>query len=70
MEQVKINGECIKLGQFLKLSRIVDTGGQAKFFILDGRVKVNGLVVTQRGKKIYPGDIIEIDGAGKFQVTK
>jgi ribosome-associated protein len=54
--------EYIKLDQFLKLADVVSTGGQAKFLILDGQVKVNGLVETRRGRKLYAGDRVEVDG--------
>ncbi len=62
MESVKINTESIKLDQFIKWAGIVITGSQAKQIIIDGRVKVNDQVITQRGKKLRKGDIIEIDG--------
>lgn len=55
-KQISIKGEYIKLDQLLKLAEIVDSGGHAKLIILNGDVKVNGKVVTQRGKKIRIGD--------------
>ncbi len=61
MESVKIKDEFIKLGQVLKLAGFVESGVNAKFVIQDGLVKVNGSIETQRGKKIYPGDIIEFE---------
>ena len=51
----------IKLDQFLKLLGIVQTGGQAKHLILDGAVKVNGILETRRGRKLVTGDKITID---------
>jgi len=54
--------EYIKLDQFLKLADVVSTGGQAKFLILDGQVKVNGAVETRRGRKLYDGDRVEVAG--------
>lgn len=70
MNRIKINTDYIKLGQLLKLARVAGTGGHAKLLILDGKVRVNGEIVTQRGKKIYPGDTVEIDGVGKLEVTR
>ena len=57
-ETVKINTEFIQLQSFLKVKGIAETGGQAKEFIQDGIIRVNGEVCTARGKKIRPGDII------------
>ncbi|MBD5475068.1 MAG: RNA-binding S4 domain-containing protein [Lachnospiraceae bacterium] len=62
METIKIRDEYIKLGQALKLAGLVDSGVEAKIEIQEGFVKVNGEVEVQRGKKIYPGDVIEFDG--------
>ena len=62
METIKIKDEHIKLGQLLKLAGLVDSGVDAKMEIQEGFVKVNGEVEVQRGKKIYPGDVIEFDG--------
>ena len=62
METIKIKDEYIKLGQALKLAGLVDSGVEAKIEIQEGFVKVNGEVEMQRGKKIYPGDVIEFDG--------
>ena len=62
METIKIRDEYIKLGQALKLAGLVYSGVDAKIEIQEGFVKVNGEVEVQRGKKIYPGDVIEFDG--------
>ncbi|MDR5658914.1 RNA-binding S4 domain-containing protein [Serpentinicella sp. ANB-PHB4] len=58
---INIDSEYIKLDQLLKLSEIAVTGGEAKHYILEGLVKVNGEVVVQRGKKIKDGDIVQFD---------
>lgn len=60
-EKVKISTEFIKLDQLLKFSGLCDTGGFAKELIQQGSVKVNGEVCTMRGKKIRPGDSVEVD---------
>lgn len=62
MEQIEIRDEFIKLGQALKLAGMVETGLDAKLFIQDGDVKVNGEVELRRGRKLYKGDQIEFDG--------
>lgn len=62
METIKIRDDFIKLGQVLKLAGLVESGVDAKIEVQEGQVKVNGVVETQRGKKIHPGDVIEFDG--------
>ncbi|MBS4534944.1 RNA-binding S4 domain-containing protein [Clostridium sp. D2Q-14] len=62
MKKIKIDTEYIKLDQLLKYGEIAQTGGHAKFLIKDGHIKVNKEICTQRGKKIFRGDIVEIEG--------
>lgn len=62
MQVIKLREEYIKLGQALKAAGLVETGVDAKYFIQDGQVKVNGNIETQRGKKLYNGDIVEFNG--------
>ena len=62
MLELKIESEYIKLDQLLKLADAVSTGGHAKFLILEGLVKVNGEVEMRRGKKLVPGDVVEVEG--------
>ena len=61
-KNITIKDEYIKLGQALKLANIASEGVEAKYMILDEKVKVNGEVCTQRGKKLYKGDEFETDG--------
>ena len=69
MEKILIKTEFIKLESLLKFAALVGTGGEAKYVIGEGRVKVNGEVCTMRGKKIYPGDKVEFDRFS-LEVTK
>ena len=62
MENIIITTEFIKLQDLLKFANMVSTGGEAKIIIQEGEVKVNGEVCTMRGKKIRPGDIVELGG--------
>ncbi|QLE54491.1 RNA-binding S4 domain-containing protein [Nostoc sp. TCL26-01] len=52
----------IKLDQFLKFLGIAPTGGQAKLMIIDGNVKVNGVVETRRGRKLIATDEVTVEG--------
>ncbi|MPM77074.1 hypothetical protein SDC9_124074 [bioreactor metagenome] len=62
MVEVEINTEFIKLDSFLKFTGAATLGSEAKFYIQNGDVKVNGNPETQRGKKLYKGDEIEFQG--------
>lgn len=55
----------ITLGQALKLSGIVGTGGEAKLLIQDGEVRVNGETETRRGRKLRSGDVVEVADLGE-----
>lgn len=56
-----IRDEYITLGQLLKALDIVPTGGQAKILIKSGQVKVNGEEELRRGRKLRPGDTVQVD---------
>lgn len=62
MEILKLKDEFIKLGQAIKLAGFVESGVDAKFTIQEGLVKVNGEVDVRRGRKLYNGDIVELNG--------
>lgn len=59
---IKIKSESIKLGQFLKFSGVIMTGGECKTFLEENVVKVNENRVQNRGKTLFLGDLIEING--------
>ena len=61
-EHVQITTEFIKLDSLLKFAGVVGTGGEAKDVIQSGDVTVNGEVCTMRGKKLRPGDVVELGG--------
>ncbi|WP_369298553.1 RNA-binding S4 domain-containing protein [uncultured Neglectibacter sp.] len=67
MKTIKIETEFIRLDSLLKLTGMVDTGGQAKILIQNGEVAVNGETCTMRGKKLRPGDRVAYGGK-EFQV--
>ena len=66
--KIAITSEFIKLDAFLKFSGLCETGGEAKLCVEDGLVSVNGEICTQRGKKLRPGDTVELDGEA-FEVA-
>jgi S4 domain protein YaaA len=61
MNKFKISSEFITLGQFLKATDHISSGGEAKFFLLNNDVMVNREKRTERGKKLYPGDFVIVD---------
>lgn len=63
-----IAGEFIELHKLLKFENWVASGGEAKYAIADGLVRVNGEVETRKRKKIFPGDVIEF-GDEKIRVA-
>lgn len=60
-EKVVLKTEFITLNQLLKLSGTSSNGAEAKYMILDGKVKVNGEIEIRRGKKIRVGDYVEVE---------
>jgi ribosome-associated protein len=59
---VPISDASIRLGQFLKLANLVETGAEAKPLIQAGRVAVNGDVETRRGRQLVRGDVVSLGG--------
>ena len=62
MNTIEITTEYIKLQDLLKLAGLTYTGGEAKVMVQEGLVTVNGEVCTMRGRKIRPGDTVEVEG--------
>ena len=67
--EIKIHTEFIKLQDLLKFAGAVETGGDAKRIIQEGRVAVNGEPCAMRGKKLRSGDRAAIDGETELIVT-
>ncbi|MFD2616585.1 S4 domain-containing protein YaaA [Terrilactibacillus laevilacticus] len=72
MSEIQLNPgeEYMTLGQLLKMAGVIGTGGQAKWFLSEYTVTVNGEHDTRRGRKLYEGDHIEIEGQETFVVQK
>lgn len=62
IKEVKINDEFITLGQLLKIVDLVSSGGEVKYFIANNKIEINNILEDRRGKKIYKGDLINING--------
>jgi ribosome-associated protein len=63
VDVVPIRDESIRLGQFLKLANLVDSGSDAKALLVEGVVLVNGEVETRRGRQLAKGDVVALGDA-------
>ena len=68
MEKIIINSEYITLGQFIKYTSIVSSGGMVKAVLNEYTIYVNDILEARRGKKLYPGDKILIKGIGTYKI--
>lgn len=62
MTTVKITDDSIRLGQFLKLADLAESGADARDLIANGDVLVNGEVEPRRGRQLSPGDDVVVRG--------
>lgn len=62
MKKIPIKTEYIKLGQLLKYADVIQSGGEEKSFISTHKIFVNNIPENRRGKKIVPGDVVEVNG--------
>lgn len=59
---VPIDDDGIRLGQFLKLANLIDSGSEAKLVIAQGLVRVNDEVELRRGRQLQVGDVVLLAG--------
>ncbi|MGW4241925.1 RNA-binding S4 domain-containing protein [Nocardia sp. NPDC004722] len=59
---VPIQDDVIRLGQFLKLANLIDSGSEAKTVIAEGLVRVNDEVELRRGRQLHAGDVVALAG--------
>lgn len=60
MSSVPISDDVIRLGQFLKLANLAESGAQARDLIADGAVAVNGESELRRGRQLAKGDVVTV----------
>lgn len=68
MENLSIDTEYITLGQLLKMTNAISSGGMAKWFLEEHTVYVNGEAEQRRGKKLRHGDVINIPSVGRYKI--
>ncbi len=69
MKKIVIKTEFITLGQFLKVADIIQSGGEAKMFLANNEVYINGELDVRRGRKLRENDVIKVDGE-EFVIAK
>jgi len=69
LNELKIDREYITLGQALKMTDTISSGGMAKWFLSEHEVFVNGEAENRRGKKLRHDDVINIPGVGRFKIV-
>ena len=69
-QQIKISTDYITLGQLLKFSGVIDNGSEAKEFIFNNEILVDGEECKMRGKKLRGGEKIDINGSVFLEITR
>ncbi|MFD1456400.1 S4 domain-containing protein YaaA [Levilactobacillus lanxiensis] len=65
-KEVFIETPYMTLGQMLKEESVISTGGQAKWYLRENTVNVNDEPDNRRGRKLYPGDTVDVPEVGLF----
>ena len=70
IETVAIHTDYIQLDQLLKYANLLSTGGQIKVLLAQEAITLNGVIVTEKRKKIYPNDVVTIANEIRITVVK
>ncbi len=68
MERVEITTDYITLGQMLKFVNVAGSGGDIKAILQTHNILVDGETDNRRGRKLYPGMVVEIEDIGTFKI--
>ena len=69
MKELEIGTEYVTLGQVLKMTDVISSGGMAKWFLSENEVLINGQVDQRRGRKLRHGDLVSIPGLEEFCIV-
>ncbi|OCS84440.1 S4 domain-containing protein YaaA [Caryophanon latum] len=69
MNDLIIDTEYITLGQALKMTDAISSGGMAKWFLSEHEVFVNGEAEDRRGRKLRHDDVVNIPNVGRFKIV-
>ncbi len=58
----ELTGEYIELIQLLKATRIAQSGAEAKIFVEEGLVMLNGTLESRKRAKVRVGDKVLVEG--------
>ena len=70
MNDIVLESEFVTLGQFLKMTDAISSGGMAKWFLQENDVYVNGEIDRRRGRKLHVGDLVNIPECGRFRLVE
>ncbi|MGB2993847.1 MAG: S4 domain-containing protein YaaA [Paenisporosarcina sp.] len=70
MKNLQIGTEYVTLGQMLKMTDAISSGGMSKWFLSENEVLVNNEVEVRRGRKLRDGDLVSIPGVGQFRIVE
>ena len=69
-EKIAIDTDTIQLDQFLKWAGVTTTGGDIRILLENRQIKRNGEPESAKRRKLVPGDVIEVEGVGSYEVVK
>lgn len=69
-EKIAIDTDTIQLDQFLKWAGVTTTGGDIRILLENRQIKRNGETESAKRRKLVPGDVIEVEGVGSYEVVK
>ena len=69
-KKIFLETEYMTLGQMLKEASVIGSGGQAKWYLAEQTVLVDGELENRRGRKLYAGMMIELPDEGTFFMAK
>lgn len=69
-EKIFLETDYMTLGQVLKEVNVISSGGQAKWYLAENTVMVDGEPENRRGRKLYDGMMVEIPELGTFFMAK
>ena len=69
MKELEIATEYVTLGQVLKMTDVISSGGMAKWFLSENEVLINGQVDQRRGRKLRDGDLVLIPGMEEIRIV-